>query len=98
MVEADYNGVDVYHDEDVGAFYRDQMRDSRASGMKATGTKMNATATSAKPDATAVRQTYGMSRPIASLQAKERVTLVPPKPKVSIMNNRNKADHVRTLI
>ena len=74
------------------------MRDSRASGMKATATKMNATTTSAKPDATAVRQTYGMSRPIASLQTQQRVTLQPPKPKIAIMNNRNKADHVRTLI
>ena len=38
------------------------------------------------------------ARPIASLQRTERVKLVPPKPKVNIMNNRNKKDHVRTLM
>ena len=38
------------------------------------------------------------ARTIESLAAKPKPSQVPPKPKVSLMSNKNKHDHVRTLL
>ena len=37
-------------------------------------------------------------KPIASLQEIAKPSQIPAKPKVSLLNNRNKADHIRSLL
>ena len=78
------------YDEDVNNVYRDtnQMTGARTSGYPKQA--QQTTGNSRRP--------AEQVRTVASLAGVPKVSKVPEKPKMSLLNNRNKMDHVRLLM
>ena len=75
------------YDAEVNSIYRQQLGASHAQSM----------AQSAKRSSK-IKAEQAAPKEIPSMTAKPKPALMPKKPKVSLMNNRNKTDHVRLLI
>ena len=81
-------------DDDVNNVYRQ----SKASNMNGTrASRMNQTGMSKKSQQAATVQAQVLMQ-TRSTQERPKIAVAPPKPKVSLMNNRNKHDHIRTLL
>ena len=87
--KSQYNGSEHNYNEDVNDVYR--------QGMGASGTQqaMRISNGYTLPKKSAQPTTFKVP---ASLQERPKPSLIPAKPKMSLVNNRNKHDHVQALL
>ena len=103
MVEKDQlSEAGLAFDEDVNNVYRDQMGASRTSQVSAMNRSGMSNAKAPTPVAATKNNTTAMKSSVMkqpeSMQEKPKISQAVPKPKISLLNNRNKQDHIRTLL